>query len=250
MASRFSSIRSFRLWDAERLGILPAPLTFLFEPCRLGPGEESSLDPLLSLLETKRVLRSDRAWVQELRAPEGPSRRDALADLRDYLRKTLARGFGHQLTAFDLEDLTQDSLLKIHQKLDSFEEQSRFTTWSAAIAINAALSELRRRRYQHVGLEDAAAQAAATLIEEPASRTEADEAVLRRAILEALTERQREAILAKLAGLPLMELARRWGTSQGAVYKMLHDARRRIKRYVEAAEQEGGTLASAGGGTE
>jgi RNA polymerase sigma-70 factor (ECF subfamily) len=196
------------------------------------------------------VLRSDRAWVQELKAQEGLAYRNALADLRDYLSRTLVRGFGRQLSLEDLEDLTQDSLLRIHDKLDSFEEQSRFTTWTAAIAINGALSELRRRRYQHVALDDAAAEAAASLaLEQQHSPTPADDAVLHRAIAEALTERQREAILAKLSGLPLMELARRWGTSRGAIYKMLYDARRRIKQYIEADELGTGQLESARGGT-
>ena len=62
---------------------------------------------------------------------------------------------------------------------------------------------------------------------------------LRRGVAEALTERQREATLAKLGGLPLMEIARRLGTSQGAVYKLLHDARRRLAIHLAEVEPAG-----------
>lgn len=194
------------------------------------------------------VVRSDETWVQDLQASDGPPHRAALADLRDYLRATLARGFGHQLNAADLEDVTQDSLVRIHHKLGSFEAQSRFTTWAAAIAVNGALSELRRKRHRHLSLQDAAAEAAAVLAEE-ADSPEPDEEILRRAIAEALTDRQREALLAKLAGIPLMEVARRLGASQGAIYKLLHDARQRIKRYMLAMPLDAIERTAARGGT-
>lgn len=160
-----------------------------------------------------------------------------MSRLRAFLRAALARSFARQLGDGDLDDLTQESLLRIHTKLDGFEHQSRFTTWATAIAVNCALSELRRRRHRHVSLEDAAAQADAALVQEAelmGDGTEVELARLRRGIAEALTDRQREATLARLGDLPLMEIARRLGTTQGAVYKLLHDARQRLKIYLEA----------------
>jgi RNA polymerase sigma-70 factor (ECF subfamily) len=184
------------------------------------------------------VARSEETWVDGLRAGGGAGYAEDLADLRDYLQRTLAKGFNQQLIAQDLDDLTQESLLRIHQKLATFQGQSRFTTWAATIAVNCALSELRRRRYQHVSLDDAAEQADWSSGDEPASEAQIE--ALRRGIKEALTERQREAIEAALGGLPLMELARRQGVSQGAIYKLLHDARRRLKSYLEALGQTNG----------
>jgi RNA polymerase sigma-70 factor (ECF subfamily) len=169
--------------------------------------------------------RTDQAWVDALKAGD-------LDDLRDFVRRTLAKGFGHQLQGADLEDLTQECLLRAHRKLDSFQGQSHFTTWVATIAVNATLSELRRRRHQHLSIEEAG-EGADWSVEEDAVDDEARVELLRRGIAEALTERQREAIQAALGGLPLMELARRYDVSQGAVYKLLHDARRRLKTYIE-----------------
>jgi RNA polymerase sigma-70 factor, ECF subfamily len=166
----------------------------------------------------------DQAWIEGLRAQGA-----VVAELRDYLRRTLAMGFGRQLQDADLEDLTQECVLRIQQKLDTFAGQSRFTTWAAAIAVNTALSELRKRRYQHVSIDEAIERADWSDDNDDEQRI----ALLRRGIAEALTERQREAIQAALGGLPLTELARRYEVSQGAVYKLLHDARRRLKSYLE-----------------
>jgi RNA polymerase sigma-70 factor, ECF subfamily len=153
-----------------------------------------------------RAEHSDQTWIDGLRGQRDPvAQAAAVSDLRDYLRRTLAKGFGRQLQDADLEDLTQECILRVQQKLDTFAGQSRFTTWSATIAVNTALSELRRRRYQHVSIEQAGEQA-----DWSADKDEADDerrvALLRRGIEEALTERQREAIQAALGGLPLMEL--------------------------------------------
>ena len=190
-----------------------------------------------------RTERTDEAWVEALRA-NGPtaSHADVVSDLRDFLRRTLAKGFGQKLRPEDLEDLAQESLLRVHGKLATFEGQSRFTTWAATIAVNCTLSELRRRRHQHVSIEEAGEQADWSPSEGDAAADEDQIALLRRGIAEALTDKQREAIQAALGGLPLMELARRWNVSQGAVYKMLHDARRRLKSYMEAMSPSGAPL--------
>lgn len=178
------------------------------------------------------VSRTCQEWADDLK-PESGAYSSALADLRDFLRRTLGRAFGAELADGDLDDLTQESLLRIHGQLAGFEQRSRFTTWAAAIAVNCAYSELRRRRHQHVSLQDAMEQGAVLLVQDGPTPHEPDrEASLRAAIDDALTPRQREAILAVLAGLPLAEIARRSATSQGAVYKLLHDARQRLKRHL------------------
>jgi RNA polymerase sigma-70 factor, ECF subfamily len=59
---------------------------------------------------------------------------------------------------------------------------------------------------------------------------------LRRMIDEELTDRQREAVVAViLEGMPISEVARRMGTNQNALYKLLHDARKKLKRQMEAS---------------
>lgn len=191
--------------------------------------------------------RSDADWIEALTRGGVAAQRAALADLGGFLRRTLARGFGGQLSDAELEDLTQESLLRIHQQLDGFEQRSRFTTWAAAIAVNCAYSELRRRRHRHVSLEDAVSHGAAALAIEPPQPETDRHALLEEAIRTALTDRQREALLAKLGGLPLAEIARRLTTTQGAIYKLLHDARRRLRQRLEAPATPGDVAPVEGG---
>lgn len=76
------------------------------------------------------------ALLTRLRSTSQRETQAALAELRVFLRGALARSFGRQFTDGDLDDLTQESLLRIHSRLDSFEQQSRLTTWATAIAVN------------------------------------------------------------------------------------------------------------------
>jgi RNA polymerase sigma-70 factor (ECF subfamily) len=188
------------------------------------------------------VTRSCETWLHEL-GDSGPARERAVADLHQLLKRALARAFAGQLSEPDLDDLTQESVLRIHERLGGFEQRSRFTTWAIAIAVNLAYSALRRRRHRHLNLQDALEAGAAALSQDPLEHAERErEMLLRDGIRDALTERQRDAILALLGGLPLAEIALRTGAKQGAVYKLLHDARQRLKRYIEAREDR--TLAA------
>ena len=125
----------------------------------------------------------------------------AAAELSDYVRRTLAKGFGRQLSDEDLEDLSQDSMVRIHDKLDTFAGKSTFKTWAASIAVNTALMALRRRKYQHVTLEAAVADGKAVL-DQARGPSRIQRAELHRelaeAITTALTPRQREALEAEL----------------------------------------------------
>ena len=152
-------------------------------------------------------------------------------------------GYGSGVEA-NFGDFAQEALIKITSHLDSFRGESRFTTWAQKIAMNVALTELRRRRWRDVSLQDLFARRGA------ADRGPADTQLtperlalqntvlkeLRRMIDEELTDRQREAVIAViLEGMPISEVARRMGTNQNALYKLLHDARKRLKRRMEVA---------------
>jgi RNA polymerase sigma-70 factor, ECF subfamily len=180
-----------------------------------------------------QVEHDDQTWIDGLRG--GSAQAAVVSELRDYLRRTLAKGFGRQLQDADLDDLTQECVLRVQQKVDTFAGQCRFTTWAATIAVNTAVSMLRKRAHEHVSIEEAGERADWSADKDVAG-DEQRIALLRRGIAEVLTERQREAIQAALGGLPLTELARRYEISQGAVYKLLHDARRRLKNFLEAQE--------------
>lgn len=191
------------------------------------------------------VERTNQEWLAELR---GPEREDALADLRALLVKGLRYAMADRpaVTEADLEDFAQEALLKILAGLDTFRGESRFTTWAQKIAVRVAFTELRRRRWKDVSLEDLVAPYSdgdltpSVLADEaPSPEQRVTQQLLmemvQRMIAEELTERQRQATTAAvIGGMPLEEVARRMGTNRNALYKLLHDARQRLQKRMFA----------------
>jgi RNA polymerase sigma-70 factor (ECF subfamily) len=171
---------------------------------------------------------------------------EALGDLYDLLVRGLRAALGSYGGGVDayVEDFAQEALIRITGNLDSFRGESRFTTWAQKIAMNVALTELKRRRWRDVSLQDLFARREAADRGPAADRRLTPEqqafqnmvlGELRRMVDDELTDRQREAVVAViLEGMPISEVARRMGTNQNALYKLLHDARRKLKRRMEA----------------
>jgi len=190
--------------------------------------------------------RTNQQWLAALSEP-GPDQELALADLRAFL----VRGLGYamadrpQVGDADIEGFVQDALLKILDNLASFRGDSRFTTWAQKIAVHEAFTELRRKRWENVSLEEVTARYEGDFTpsfltdpepspEERVTQQRLLETV-KRLIVEELTDRQRRAIVAVVfAGMPTAEVARRMGTNRNALYKLMHDARQRLKRRMEA----------------
>lgn len=190
------------------------------------------------MVATAGAGRSNRQWTADLQA-EGPARDAALADLRCSLIHGLRRGVLHRMRGAELdaqaEDFAQEALLKILDRLASFRGDSRFTTWAHKIAVRVALTELRRKRWHDISLDAQGSVADAAPGPAQTAGRNAALALLHRYIEHELTARQRRALLAVgIYGLPLEEVARRMGSSRNALYKLLHDARRRLKRRLTA----------------
>lgn len=179
--------------------------------------------------------------MEDLR-DEGTGRDAAVRELHaaliGRLRKALA---GRGTDDSFIEDAVQDSVLRILDRLDQFQGRSLFLTWATAIAIRLAMAELRRKRWKHVSLEDVLGNA-----EFPAENGHVEDfeietnhrkliGVMRDIIQTQLTLKQRTALLAELKGMPQDEIARHTGSNRNAVYKLTHDARRKLKHALESA---------------
>ncbi len=195
-------------------------------------------------------VRTNEQWIIELRAA-GPAQDAALADLRVILKNGLQRGLIGQVDTnapeFDTlaDDFVQEALLKILDNLDGFAGRSRFTTWAHKITVNVGLTELRRKRWKDSSLEqltesdegDYTPSFTADDAPTPEDRAEQSElmAYVAQIIDEELTDKQRTAITAAvLEGQPLSEVAHMMGSNQNALYKLIFDARQRLKRRLEA----------------
>ena len=143
------------------------------------------------------------------------------------------------------EDCAQDALLAILGRLPEFRGDSRFTTWVYKFAINMALSAARRESRKSVSLDTLLeatshqgwlpeAEAFPGDPERTAHRAEAW-AAIHTIMDDDLSERQRRALTAVIVDqVPPDELARHWGATRNAIYKILHDARRTLKTRLEA----------------
>jgi RNA polymerase sigma-70 factor (ECF subfamily) len=193
--------------------------------------------------------RTNEQWVAELAEP-GEAQEIALSDLRAIVMRGLPYALSKWLKPSDpqfdslSEEVAQDTLLRVLDSLHSFEGRSKFTTWVHKIAVRIALTELRRKRWRDVSLDQltedapgegprgilAAHEAGPDMVAEQSDMIEH----LQRVISEELTEKQREALIAtRIHGMPMEEVARRMGTNRNALYKLLHDARQRLKARLE-----------------
>jgi RNA polymerase sigma-70 factor (ECF subfamily) len=188
--------------------------------------------------------RDNETWLTHL-SGTGPDQQEAFSDLREALLRGLRRAVSHRAGADDglLEDVVQDSLVRILERLAQFEGRSKFLTWAMSVAIRVAMSELRRRRWMDVPLDEVVATAdlapGRTVDDGPGplaqSEREAILATMQEVIQNGLTAKQRHALLAELQGMPLDEIARHLGSNRNALYKLTHDARKRLRRGLEAA---------------
>jgi RNA polymerase sigma-70 factor (ECF subfamily) len=198
--------------------------------------------------------RTNEQWMRELATP-GYAQAEAITDLRALLVRGALyslRRTQYRLATWDAEQLrqlaedsAQEALLAVLQHLHEFRGESRFTTWAFKFAVNKALLHARHESWKHISLEqlltnpelpDApfAGEPTDTDPDRIAWRTQVWE-LLREVIETELTPHQRRVLIAvTFDDVPLDELAQQFQTNRNAMYKTLHDARRKLKARLAA----------------
>jgi RNA polymerase sigma-70 factor (ECF subfamily) len=188
-----------------------------------------------------------REWLNSLRA-EGAVRDEAVTRLHTLLlraarfevarrRPSLPHLRGNELDDIALE-AADDALMSVLARLDDFRGASRFTTWVYKFALLEAAVKLRKRAWQgrELPLEPETWSLFSAAGLEPEAEVEQREllSTLQSAIAEVLTPHQRRVLVAlALNGVPIDVFAERLGTTRGALYKTLHDARAKLRRHLE-----------------
>lgn len=200
--------------------------------------------------------RTNEEWLYALNA-NGELQEAAIVDLRDLLLRATLYFFSRNLDDFSrvdrdeilqrAEDCAQESLLAVLNHLADFRGDSKFTTWAYKFAINIALMASRRERWKGKSLDQLHFQHGSTLFEwerqgissgvAPDQSAILDEVceILRTAIERDLTEKQRYVLIMMVFNeVPMDEMVLRLSTNRNAIYKMLHDARRKLKNSLQA----------------
>jgi RNA polymerase sigma-70 factor (ECF subfamily) len=187
-------------------------------------------------------------WLAALRA-SGPAHDEAVARLHALLLRAARFELSRRRPQRpgDLDDLAleaaDDALVGVLRRLDDFRGLSRFTTWAYKFALLEAATKLRRRAWQgrELPLAPETWGLFASPDASPPRRAEQEElfAELRAAIAAELTPHQRTVLVAlAVDGVPIDVLAERLRTTRGALYKTLHDARRKLRAHLAAAGLE------------
>ena len=202
-----------------------------------GPLDEDSREWLRCLTVTASDPRSSAGREQALVRLHELLLRAARAELRRRSHPVRIEGRERDDLAHQAAD---DALVAIISKLDRFRGDSRFTTWAYKFVILEVSAKLGRHYWRHAPVqadEDAWEHIPDRFGADPAQHAESRElaAALRRAVSEALTERQRRVFVAIIVdGIPLDALAVELGSTRNTLYKTMFDARRKIRAYLVA----------------
>lgn len=201
-------------------------------------------------------IRTNQEWLHDLNT-SGSLQESAIADLRDLLLRTALFFFSRNLSDFGglsrdeilqrAEDCAQDALIAIMDHLPDFRGDSKFTTWAYKFAINIALMAARHERFKGVSLDELVSDSESTFSEwtmqdksdgvAPEHSTMRGEIreIIRDVIERDLTEKQRRVLFLMVFNeVPMDEVVQHLGTNRNAIYKMLHDARRKLKSGLQA----------------
>ncbi len=197
--------------------------------------------------------RSNDEWLSALQSDDAVARDEATSELQDRLRGMIFKQFlAKGLSGSCIDDVTQETTFRIFNRLDTFRGDSQFTTWATAFAIRTGMEMLRRgywatRTASDFHMSDDQVDLAnqwRNLAPSPEADAQREEvlALMTKLINERLTRRQRCALLRELQGWSVAKIAAELGTTSGAVYKLTHDARKKLKLVLEESGLDGDSI--------
>jgi len=210
--------------------------------------------------------RTNEDWLHDLQAG-GAVQENAISELRNILLRAVLYFFNRNLNDLGglarddilqlAEDCAQEALISVMNHLSDFRGDSKFTTWVYKFAINTALMTARRERWKGVSLDQLSladnGAFSEWIIRDKSSTGAPDQSamqdevreIIREVIERDLTDKQRRVLfLVVFNEVPMDEVARQLGTNRNAIYKMLHDARHKLKSGLQTRGFEvGETLA-------
>ena len=197
--------------------------------------------------------RSNQEWILSLSNPNA-QQAEVIAELGQLLLRAalytlvthledLQKLEEHERVAL-AEDCAQEALLSVLAHLDEFRGESKFTTWAYKFGVNTALTRARHERWKQVSLDELSENGDSadwlewgegfqtTDSEQPALRSEVRN-VIEEVFRCELTDRQRQVLKwVAFDGVPMDVVVERLASNRNAIYKLLHDARLKVKRHL------------------
>jgi RNA polymerase sigma-70 factor (ECF subfamily) len=185
----------------------------------------------------------DSEWVDRLRSKDMALRDAASRRLRILLSANLRSPLVRRgLTEDCVEDVVQETLIRILDRMHTFRGDSRFMSWATAIGVRTGMELNRKQYWKTHTLGELVKDNDYNLVgpwqsDEPAPQAEIERreilSALSAAIQTVLTDRQRLVLLAEMKGMPITAIADELGATRGSVYKTTHDARKKLKAELE-----------------
>ncbi len=188
---------------------------------------------------------TNEEWVEALSPPVDEHAVELLREkLIQGLKPALHKYVDRELDQF-VEDVAQDALLKVLDNIDSFRGESKLLTWAMKIAVREGLTELRLKRYDDISIEDLKPDdnsrevfSLTVASDETSPDRSLHESQLIEKVMqiinEELTDKQKKAINAlMIQGLPVPVVVKQLDTNRNALYKLVYDARLKIKTKLE-----------------
>jgi RNA polymerase sigma factor (sigma-70 family) len=175
---------------------------------------------------------------------DGATRDQAISQLRTILLRGLSKALNNRYgKPFNAEDIVQEALMKVLNSLNKYEGRSKFTTWAMTVATRIGISALRRKYHQDVSMEPFSSTDGYTIdvaiTDEPTLSNSESRAkifrILQNLIDTELSDKQRLATRAFLSNFATDEIAEQLQMNRNAVYKLIHDARQKLKDGFERA---------------
>lgn len=200
--------------------------------------------------------RTNEEWLHDLSA-SGAVQEAAIIELRELLLRTVLFFFSRNLGDLGglsreeilhvAEDCAQEALIAVMSHLSDFRGDSKFTTWVYKFGINIALMTARRQRWKNISLDQVDLSESGHLFEwmkqDQSPGLAPDQSAVQGEVVEAirdvierdLTDKQRQVLIMMVfQEVPMDEVVLRLDTNRNAVYKILHDARRKLKNGLQA----------------
>jgi|GEM_PF-2410658 RNA polymerase sigma factor (sigma-70 family) len=217
--------------------------------------EEFPLDGLGDIWpdEARGRMRLNDSELYEAIRSGSELRDEAIAQLRELLIRGLSKALtGRYGKPFNAEDVAQETLMKVLNSIDQYSGRSKFVTWAMAIAIRIGISDLRKKYHADQSLDSfrtddgAKIDITTTVTLTPGLEFSNREfaKLLQQLIDSELTEKQRVVVRAFLSDYSTDGIADGLGMTRNAIYKLLHDARLKLKTGLESHGYDSDDIAS------